>query len=472
MTAGIFFAAVLMAAAGGGCGGGARCAVNAETRNELEAKAREAAKLEENRETAEAQKRWGATHPTKPPPPPPPPPRATMPGGAAGGSAARAGKSARPGDVAQWTPDDFRAAQHDDDPRLIEAVAYAGKHFATEESAELLAKLLGPPPVDSGSRQLPQRVKTSPALIDAVVAALLANGTATARQILERLVAGTQETIDPQLAAAAALKALLQHAGQNNEDLVFRVITSPEPPAKTGRSAIDRDKLRSMSLEWVKASASEALRLRLANSMIAARTPPAVCKQIWTTLSDARVENLAAQIVLYRSGRLSSRDEELLERLFTAQSRRELRRLLGCVPPEQPRLASRCADPPTVSCRAAELLWAPGFAELVEKRLHAAEGTDRGWRLLPLACTIPSSAMRATVLKLMEQYWEEGPKRVERVCRLRRVAAGARLPPAGKAIAAKRRPCGAGQSGRGRSRRLAAAAAVESGQNGGRTAGP
>ena len=145
----------------------------------------------------------------------------------------------------------------------------------------------------------------NPALIQAIVAALNANGTPAAQRILERLVAGTQNTADPQSAAEAALKALLQRRGRQTEDLLFRVIAAPEPPAATDHATVDPNKLRSVALDWVKSSASEAFRLRLANYMVAPATPQVTYHKIWDSLSEPRIENLAAQIALYQSDQLT-----------------------------------------------------------------------------------------------------------------------------------------------------------------------
>ena len=240
-----------------------------------------------------------------------------------------------------------------------------------------------------------------------------ANGSATAQEILRRLVAGTQETVEPELAAEAALKSLTQRGGRAREDLLFSVITFPEQTAAANRKAIDHGKLRAIALAWVRESASEAFRLRLANSMMAADTPAVACEQIWTALGEARVENLAAQVAMYRSGRLADGAVESLERQFAEQSRAELRRLLGCIPSEQSHPVSDGTDPTGASCRAAKLLWTPDFAGLVEQRLREAEGSERGSRVLSLAGTIPSFAMRAAVLQSLKQYWEDGPARVE-----------------------------------------------------------
>jgi hypothetical protein len=348
---------------------------------------------------------WGEDPPPKPPPPPPPAASRVIP-------VAAKEKVDLPHDVTQWKPNDFRIARRNNDPRLIEAVAYLGKHFATNENAELLVKLIAPQPADDAAGRAAYRPVANPALIEAVVAALAANRSAAARQILERLVAGAEKTVDPQVAAAAALDALLQRPGPKDEDLLFRLITAPEQAATTDGTAIDCKKLRSAALVWVKSSASEAFRLRLANFMTAAKMPAAVYDQIWAALSEARVENLAAQLTLYRGDRLADRDKQSLERQFAEQSREEWRRLIGCSAAE-PYRASADAAAVAGSRPACELLWTASFAKLVEVRLRAAEGSDRGARLMSLASTIPCSAMRAAVLRSMEQYWEEGSKRLE-----------------------------------------------------------
>ena len=69
-----------------------------------------------------------------------------------GGSPARAVKSALPKDVAEWTPNDFQDAQRENDPRLIEAVVYLGKHFCHERERRVAGELLEPP---SASMRLP-----------------------------------------------------------------------------------------------------------------------------------------------------------------------------------------------------------------------------------------------------------------------------------------------------------------------------
>jgi hypothetical protein len=284
-----------------------------------------------------------------------------------------------------------------------------------------------------------QRVATNPALTEAVVAALAANGTATARQILERLVAGTQPTADPQVASMAALKALLCCADQGSEDLVFRVVTAsetePTAAAAADRAAIDQGKLRAAALEWVKASASGQFRLRLANYMTATETPQTIFEQIWASLRDARFENVAAQVVLYRSERLADSSKQLLERQFAAQSRAALRGLLGFPLPKSFTPQSDAVTASNDPRHAAKLLWADEFTTVVEGRLRAAEGTSRGAQLLSLTCTFPRAATRATVLQSLEKYWEEGPKRFDAL-----IATDESLPEPGFLLAVKQLP--------------------------------
>ena len=260
-------------------------------------------------------------------------------------------------------------------------------------------------------------------------------------EILERLVAGTQKTADPQTAAAAALKALLQRPGQENEDLLFRVITAPEQSATTDRTAIDPNKLRSTALD--------------VGQVVGVRGVSASAGPLHGRAGDAAGDLQSNMDQPERAARRESgRPNPLVPKRPTrptasssrsnASSRSKVGRCCvgcwdflrpsSCSPQPAPRAS--IADPR----RAAELLWGANFAAVVEQRLRAAEGSKRGSPLLSLACTIPCPAMRAAVLQSLEKYWEEGPKRFEPFDRLRRIGPGAGLSAVGEAIASQGRP--------------------------------
>jgi hypothetical protein len=327
----------------------------------------------------------------------------------------RVKKPVRPNDVADWKRDDYYSAKRDGDPRLTAAVAWLGERFAGHQSAaELLTRLLelgaDDPFGETARRRAPA---PDPKLTEAIVAALAVNGTPLATETLQRLVAGKLSTADNQLAAVAALKALSGRSQRERDDLLFRVVTASPPSAEADRPTIDPQKLRATALELVKSRASEPLRLRLAQYAVEPQTPQPLCDQLWDCLKEPRTENLASQIVFYRSDRLDEKTRQSLEEQFTLQSATALGRLLGVPSANDRRPASDVAAAATDSYRAAELLWGDDFAATVAARLRTVDGLAHGGRLLRLAAAIPSQTMRVALVQTLNKYWEDGPRGLE-----------------------------------------------------------
>ena len=90
-------------------------------------------------------------------------------------------------------------AQRENDPRLLEAVSYLGQGFADKEkAAEILLKLLeGLPPSADSDDDGPAagRGAGGAQLVEAIVAALAAIDTPSARQAIEQLAAGELEDV-------------------------------------------------------------------------------------------------------------------------------------------------------------------------------------------------------------------------------------------------------------------------------------
>ena len=275
-------------------------------------------------------------------------------------------------------------------------------------------------------------------MIEAIVAALMSNGTATAQQILAQLVAGTQETVDPDLSATAASRRCCSALGKPTKTCCsassrFRTDRHRNPQSDRSKQAASGGvgMGQGVGIRSVSASAGE-----FADR---ADTPPAAYDQIWTALSEAHVENLPAQIAMYRSDRLPDRRK--------SRSNASLRSKVGgsCVgcwaafrrnslSPLRMELTRWRAHR-----RLAELLW--GQASRSWSKCGSAPQKERskvrGYCRWPRPFPAPPCA---TVLQSMEQYWDEGPKRVEALGRLRGIAARAGLSPSGKAIALGRTP--------------------------------
>jgi len=323
-------------------------------------------------------------------------------------------KSTRPEDATQWKQNDYFSAKQDGDPRLADAVAWLGEQFAGKASAaELLAKLLESETDNPSVKTRPRRAPApNPRLTAAIVAALAANGTPLATKTLERLAAGELETADKQVAAAAALKALASRPGREGEDTIFRAATAPRPTGSANRTGSASPELRSTTMQLIKSTASEALRVRLARHATELQTPQTLFDELWDCLKEPRAENLAAQIIFYQSNRLKEKAAESLEEQFSLQSTTVLGQLLG-LPSRKDRQAAFDAAAASDPDRAAGLLWSRDLTAVVAARLQMVEGLTQGQGLLRLAAAIPSQPMRVAMLQTLDKHWEEGPRGLE-----------------------------------------------------------
>jgi len=316
----------------------------------------------------------------------------------------------RPKNLNEWKPEDFLGAQRDGDPRLTDAIRHLAKHsVGDQDAAKLLTELLEASGTDAAGRE----EEENPKFVEAAIAALAVNGTPAARRTLERLVAGTLPVANPQSAATAALKALLARNCPENEDLLLRVITAPERPTKGEGTEIDPQKLRHLAIALLETTASEALRVRLAKAMIAPETSAALYEQLWACLREARPENLAAQAVLYQSGRLDPKTQDFLEQRFAEHSGEVLRILLGFPLSRQRDAANAASGARMNPYRSAEIIWSSEFAGAVERRLRLVDSLSGRTRLISLAAAIPSPALRSALLRDLQRHWDEGPKSLE-----------------------------------------------------------
>jgi hypothetical protein len=370
---------------------------------------------------AELARRYAAQHAPPPPPAAPKPPTPPQPVVRADDAGAadpqrKPNQSRRPKNVTEWKRDDYYSAKRDGDRQLIAAVTHLGQRFAgNDNAAELLANLLQSPTDDPFAGNSDAVGATAPVnganqqLIDATVAALAANGTPRARQLLESLVAGTVNTPNNQGAATAALKALLGRYGPENESLLFRIITAPDRAPGESPAAIDQEKLRGVALSLLNSTTSKALRVRLANYMVASETSQAAYDQIWACLKEPRPENMAAQAILYQSERTDPATKDLLEERLIVQSGAALERLLRIGPAKEKKSAATAAATDDVQF-VAESLWNAGFVAAVERRLASVDDLDKGKRLMLLASTLPCPAIRDAMVRWLKMHWEEDPK--------------------------------------------------------------
>jgi hypothetical protein len=360
------------------------------------------------------------------------------------GNVPKSHKPAHPKDVADWKRDDYESAARDGDPQLVAALDYFGPHFAGRESAaNFLAQLLessAADPVAGGTGQ-PTRppyglgnrssAPNHSNFTEAAIAALVANGTPRARQILENIAEETLRTADKPAAAIVALKALAAYPGPETEDLLLHLVTAKEPTLADGPAARNPATLQNTAVELIRTRASESLSLRLAKWMLASDTSKASRDLLWSCLKEPRPENLAAQIMLYQSDRPDQATHAWLETWIAAYSSDALGQLLG-IPPDQTDSGQSASGshgglsgvpssrrrgvvlprniPATNANRLAELVWSSNLAAVTERRLGDLDTLGDGLSLITLAGTVPNPTVRAALLRTLERHWEEGPK--------------------------------------------------------------
>lgn len=204
--------------------------------------------------------------------------------------------------------------------------------------------------------------------IRAIVEALAQIGNRSAQQQLAALVAGKIKTDDDRAATEAALECLVSYPRPEYENMLFIVLTAPEkvrpsekpssqptapssqqPGAEPGAAPqgmpgapgsapagarMTADDIQKKAFSLVEATASEALRLKLAQHLAESSTPETHRALMSKFLLEERPENVAAQVVIYGSPMASTEIKASLEAYFQRFSSYALGRILG-VPVEQ-----------------------------------------------------------------------------------------------------------------------------------------
>lgn len=323
-----------------------------------------------------------------------------------------------PAAVADWQDKDFLLARITGDPMLVPAVNYVASHRVGDDgAARLLGRLLQPSTLGElreeigglTRRRSSARSSRKSSLVEAIIAALGANDTDVARQFLRTLVTGEFETEDDKTAAFAALKALVDHPGAENEAILFHLLVSPDEVRLPDCGDVTADQLRSQALTWLEPTASVQLRLRLARSLVDGQVTGTVESSLESLLTSPHPSNLEAQIVLYQAS-LAGRAAlgETIEGNFFGYSSQALGELFGLPRPEQPP-----PDEADLSSRVAEWLWGPQFQGLLGLRLARLNSFKEAPEATLLACTMPDDATRSNLYQLVRRCWYEGPATFE-----------------------------------------------------------
>lgn len=365
-------------------------------------------------------------------------------------------KPPRPDDVADWKLEDYFSARQEGDGRLEEAVGHLGARFRGDPRAPSVARMLGEllkpveeeqTPGDSGNTPRPytrhQTRRSDPKLIEALVAALGANGSDEARQILGQILDGTLPTDDDKTAVSAALRALADHPSAENEALLFRALVEAEKLGPNPEGGMTAEEIRQETLGLVASSASMEFRTKLAQHLLAPTTGPQHRELLGGFLEENHPNNLGAQLLLYQGAETPKDKKATFERYFTEYGSRAMATVLGLSTEDTASLEGSSARPnaawrpgsgrassggssvdtataeDSAEARAdlgyhlARQLWAQPCVAMVEQGLGSVESLSQQAQLVLLASTIPVNTTRAALWKHLEKHWEDGPQELE-----------------------------------------------------------
>ncbi len=353
-----------------------------------------------------------------------------------------------PDDISKWQKGDFMRARQENNPKLLEAVAYLGEKFpGKEQVAQGLADMLKTPKSSDPNAIYSQT--TMPGLLEAVIEALGRNGSPAARETLKQILSGKITTDDDSRAVDAVLKTLVQIPSAENEKIIVQVITSPEQirPATT-QGAIQPATMRSSALELVKQNPSEGLTLKLAENLV--QKGPEPNDPVMDFLLQDNPAFLNAQLLLYKSEELNPDTKAKLEQYFLNRSSQAIGMTMGIpsgiegtasapgstwtipqssgrdirMSPPGPGSANAettpgeaAKDKPTTDYERgaylAKLLWNEPLVGLLSEHLADVRLLDRSSQDIVLASTLPLNSIRAGMFKMLKKRMGDSPQPLE-----------------------------------------------------------
>ncbi len=342
----------------------------------------------------------------------------------------------RPEDFAAWkAPDDYVAARVEDDPQLVDAVAFLGEacrgNANAPQAAELLASLLAPRELseEEGRRTGPRttrrpatRSRGATDTTDAIVAALVSLDDNRARELLLQLLSGKLPSEDDTATVEAVLEALAAAGGLANEGLLYRVFTQANQLRPGGESGLSAEQLREKAYETIEPVASERLRIELAKYLQQPTIPMEHRERFGEMLYAQDSRNVAAQMFLWQSSDLEESVAEAFWAHFLGRSSAAMAHVLGLpgesfttsrgrrpAPRSKTRKPVEPVDEAGVHLRMSQLLWGQWFVGQLEQRLAKVDSLADHVELIMLGATIPVDSMRAAVYEAIKDHWKEGP---------------------------------------------------------------
>lgn len=340
----------------------------------------------------------------------------------------------RPADLAQWRDEDYLAARDESDPRLLEAAEHLGRAGAGRPEAAVLLVQMLQSCGEEGAQRPRSRTPLRPEPVRALVGALGANNTPEARRALEEILVGRLATDQAQTAREAAIQALGLAPPTEREEILFRALlegTAGTAPSGGRQRAGD---LSALVLDHAPPDTSERIRVRLARHLAGLPAADPAHARLWGLLEEPRLDNLAAQIALYREHRTPPATRARVEELLVAYAGDLARRVTGLAetspagsPVRAPYPGSAAAAgwaaagrhastrdavlaDPAFLTRAAPQFYGPEFPVFLGERLDRINSLKDHGRLAALAATVPLGTVRAHLLDALRRNLQDGPE--------------------------------------------------------------
>jgi hypothetical protein len=363
-----------------------------------------------------------------------------------------------PEDISKWEKAEFIRARQENNPKLLEAVAYLGEKFpGSVPKAQDLADLLKTPK-PSDSTATPYAPGAMTGLIEAIIDALGKNGSDAARKTLTQVLSGKITTDDDKTSVEAVLKTLIQIPSAENDDILVNLIITPEEirPA-TPQGTWQPGDMRSRTLDLARSNPSESLNIKLAKKLVQRGLEPN--DPVVDFLLQDSPANLNAQLHLYQSEDLSADTKTRLEQYFLSRSSQAIALMMGIstgvegaasiMPGVDPRRnQARGVDPRTIQpgsrertppvgpvepntgvtagdasktkisdyergAYLAKLLWGEPLAGLMTQHLSEVRSLEKSAPDIVLASTLPLDSIHATMLKMLKKRASDGPQSLE-----------------------------------------------------------
>ncbi len=349
-----------------------------------------------------------------------------------------AAQAKRPDDYRQWTPDDFRAAKRENDPRVVRAVSdWAAQQVNDEAAGQLLVELLEAPDKSAPAERATFNVESSgqapvatdddgfplagsatdrranPQLAEACVAALGVNGSAAARKGLRRALLGTLATdLTDKRLVEASLKALATNRHPKNEDILLTVLAKAEQVRPTMMGDLDANGLQEECLKQVKNQSSARFRRAVAVELVSSGKSGALRERLVGWLMASDFVNMPAQSVLYAGRNCDLETRRKLEKVFTPFGKDAFLETLG-----RGGNTRDATDGQAISDRTLQIaaeIWAPDFAKVLAQRVREVDRLETERDLLAFATGVPLAGVRRETALLLKRRWSTGAKAWEK----------------------------------------------------------